>query len=674
MKYISSLFIVLCLSFCLSAQNTAPGLWLENLEELAEEGEDLAWDEDDLEELDFRLHTPLDLNSVTRHQLEQLPFLSEGQVENILAYIYIHGPMKSLYELQLVEGMDRRTIGLLQPFVRVDTVYGGRPKHFPALRNVWRYGKHEVLGRFDVPFYRRKGYTEGDYLGPALYHSLRYSFRYGDYLQAGVTGEKDAGEPWFALHDRKGYDHYSYYLLLRHLGRLEALAVGTYRLDYGQGLVLGNSFGLGKSFSLATSRYREGGIRKHGSTDEYNYFRGVAAQARLAKNVHASAFYSHRRMDGTVEDGHIVSIYKTGLHRTQAEAGKMHAFTLQMAGGNLTYENTLLPLRVGLTGIYYFFDRPYRPNLRTYAKYNLQGNRFYNLGLNYRYRLGSFGLTGEAALGKHGYALLNRLEYDLSTETRLMLVHRLYTHDYWALFAHAFAEGSAPQNENGWYLAAETQPWAHWRLFASLDFFSFPWWRYRISKPSQGWEGRFQATWMPGETFSMYANYRYKRRDRDVTGTGGEVILPTHHHKARCRADWHPAAAWRLCTTVDYNHFHSQGLRGSQGWQCTQLCSYTLPWFPFAVSVQGTYFHTDDYDARVFAYEPGLLYTFYTPSFSGHGFRLSVRLRYDLGEALMLMAKLGQTLYCDREEISSGRDLIAANKKMDLQVQLRMKF
>ena len=255
-----------------------------------------------------------------------------------------------------------------------------------------------------------------------------------------------------------------------------------------------------------------------------------------------------------------------------------------------------------------------------------------------------------------------------------MLVHRLYTHDYWALFAHAFAEGSAPQNENGWYLAAETSPWAQWRLFASLDFFSFPWWKYRISKPSRGWEGRFQATWSPDETFSMYANYRYKRKDRDVTGTSGAIILPTHHHKARCRADWRPDDSWRLCTTLDYNHFHSSGLQGSQGWQCTQLCAYTLPWLPLGCAVQGTYFHTDDYDARVYAYEPGLLYTFYTPSFSGQGFRLSARLRYDLGEALMLMAKLGQTLYCDREEISSGRDLIVANKKMDLQVQLRMKF
>lgn len=57
-------------------------------------------------------------------------------------------------------------------------------------------------------------------------------------------------------------------------------------------------------------------------------------------------------MDGVVKDGEIASIYKTGLHRTEKEADKMNAFTLQLTGGNLTYEKN--KLKVGITGIYYF--------------------------------------------------------------------------------------------------------------------------------------------------------------------------------------------------------------------------------------------------------------------------------------------------------------------------------
>lgn len=96
--------------------------------------------------------------------------------------------------------------------------------------------------------------------------------------------------------------------------------------------------------------------------------------------------------------------------------------------------------------------------------------------------------------------------------------------------------------------------------------------------------------------------------------------------------------------------------------------------FPLAVSVQGTYFHTDDYDSRIYASEKGLLYTFYTPSFYGRGFRYSAHVRYDLNKTFMFLVKFGQTVYQDRATIGSGNDLIEGNKKTDLQMQLRIKF
>ena len=654
-------------------QKEQPLLLLEeNLEQLSIGNEEEYGWEDELEELSRHLQEPVNLNAATKRQLEQFPFLTDIQIENLLAYVYIHGQMQTIYELQLVEEMDKRTIDLLLPFVCVQALKAGRG--YPALKSILKYGKHETLARLDVPFYIRKGY-EKNYLGPSLYHSLRYNFHYGDYFQIGVTGEKDAGEPFFALHNGKGYDCYSFYFLIKNLGRLKALALGNYRLSFGQGLVLSTDFRLGKTFSMSTTEYRTGGIRKHSSTDEYNYFRGVAATVGVLPYLDISAFYSHRSMDGVVEDGEITSIYKTGLHRTQKEADKMNAFALQVIGGNMTYEKN--SLKVGVTGIYYFFDRPYKPRLNKYAKYNLHGSDFYNVGMDYRYRLGRFVWVGEAATGSKGYALLNRLKYNLSSDYHLLLVHRYYSYDYWTLFGRSFGESSMPQNENGWYLAAEATPFAHWKFFASLDMFSFPWWKYRISKPSKGVDAMFQVTYTPRKSLSMYFNYRYKQKERDVTGTSGAVIEPIYHHKLRYRLTYMPGR-YIFRTTIDYNHFRQQDGEGyrfdrRQGYQCTQFCSYTFP-FPLSVSVQGTWFHTDDYDSRVYASERGLLYTFYTPSFYGKGFRYSAHLRYDLSKNFMFLAKFGQTVYQDRETIGSGNDEIPGNRKADLQMQLRIKF
>lgn len=325
----------------LEAQNTSVSLWEENIEQLSMDEEEKNW-EDELEELSNRLQEPVNINVTTKRELEQFPFLSDIQIENILAYVYIHGQMQTIYELQLVEEMDKHTIDLLLPFICVHPV----PEKigFPRLKSLLKYGKQEVLTRLDVPFYTRKGYQK-NYLGPAMYHSLRYGYRYGDYFQMGITAEKDAGEPCFALHNEKGYDYYSIYFLLRNLGKLKTLALGNYRLSFGQGLVVSTDFRLGKTYSLSTVDNRSGGIRKHSSTDEYNYFRGVAATVEVIPALQLSGFYSHRSMDGVIEGNEITSIYKTGLHRTEKEADKVNAFTLQLMGGNITYEKNNLKSR-----------------------------------------------------------------------------------------------------------------------------------------------------------------------------------------------------------------------------------------------------------------------------------------------------------------------------------------
>lgn len=664
--------LLVCFLFCstsyLSAQTDVSSLWLENLEELSADLDEQDWEEE-LEELSHRIQEPLNLNTVTRQELEQFPFLTPLQMENIQAYLYIHGQMQTIYELQLVEEMDRRTIDLLLPFVCVKPLKE-EGKKFPKWKNILKYGKHEVTTRLDIPFYTREGYKK-NFLGTKEYHSLRYRFHYGDYLQVGVTGEKDAGEPFFALHDSKGYDFYSYYLQIRNLGRLENLVLGNYRLSFGQGLVLGNGFHLGKSYSLATSDYRATGIRKYASTDEFNFFRGVAATVRLFPSLDVSAFYSYRTMDGTIKEGEITSIYKTGLHRTEKEAEKLNTFAMQMAGGHITFDTNRLKL--GATGIWYCFDRPYEPSLQKYAKYNLHGNHFYNVSLDYLLRLGRLRLTGEAAKGKEGYAVLNQLSYSFSPDFRVLILHRYYAHDFWAFYARSFGEGTTPQNENGWYVAAEAAPFARWRFFVSADMFSFPWWKYRISKPSQGVDIMAQAAFNPRQHLSMFLNYRYKWKERDVTGTSGAVIRPIGHHRLRYRLTFSPAN-WLFRTTLDYNRFLQQEAVPREGYQVVQSCAYTFPGFPCSLSLQGSYFHTDDYDTRVYAYEKGLLNTFYTPSFYGRGFRYSAHVRLDFGEHFMLVAKLGQTIYQNRETISSGNDLINGNKKTDLQIQARVKF
>ena len=631
----------------------------------------LNW-ENELEELSNRLQEPVNLNSATREQLEQFPFLSDIQIEHLLAYIYIHGQMETIYELQLVEELDRQTIQYLLPFVCKKAINNEPAFRWKTmLKDAGRYGKNEVLTRLDIPFYKRKGY-EHTYLGPSVYNSVKYTFRYRDQLYAGGVAEKDAGEPFAALHNRYGYDYYSFYLLLQNCGRLKSLAVGNYRLSFGQGLVMSTDYLMGKTIYASSFNNRSAGIKRHSSTDEYNYFRGVATTVALTKRLSVSAFYSHRNMDGVVTDGEITSVYKTGLHRSRKEADKKNLLTSQLTGGNVSYQQN--HIRLGITGVYYVFNRPYEPELTGYSKYNIHGNHFYNLGIDYAYRWRRFSFQGETAIGKQGWASLNRLQYSPVQDIQFMLIHRFYSYDYWAMYAHSFGEGSTVQNEQGYYVGLETTPFSHWRFFVSFDLFSFPWKKYRINKPSRGTDGLIQATFTPRTNLSMYLKYRYKQKERDLTGSKGTLTLPIFHHQLRYRLNYSLNDVFSSRTTLDYNHFHSQDRAATKGYQVTQMISSQLPWTRLFADVQGSYFCTDDYDSRVYVSEKGLLYTFYTPSFQGRGFRCAVRLRYELNKHWLFITKFGETIYLNRNEIGSGNDLIYGNKKADIQMQLRIKF
>ena len=670
---INSLFII---PAC-SAQNPSENLMEEVLEDLSVNNDinnsvnSLNW-ENELEELSNRLQEPVNLNSATREQLEQFPFLSDIQIEHLLAYIYIHGQMETIYELQLVEELDRQTIQYLLPFVCIKAINNESSFRWKTmLKDAGRYGKNEVLTRLDIPFYKRKGY-EHTYLGPSVYNSVKYTFRYRDQLYAGGVAEKDAGEPFAALHNRYGYDYYSFYLLLQNCGRLKSLAVGNYRLSFGQGLVMSTDYLMGKTIYASSFNNRSTGIKRHSSTDEYNYFRGVATTVALTKRLSVSAFYSHRNMDGVVTDGEITSVYKTGLHRSRKEADKKNLLTSQLTGGNVSYQQN--HIRLGITGVYYVFNRPYEPELTGYSKYNIHGNHFYNLGIDYAYRWRRFSFQGETAIGKQGWASLNRLQYSPVQDIQFILIHRFYSYDYWAMYAHSFGEGSTVQNEQGYYVGLETTPFSHWRFFVSFDLFSFPWKKYRINKPSRGTDGLIQATFTPRTNLSMYLKYRYKQKERDLTGSKGTLTLPIFHHQLRYRLNYSLNDVFSSRTTLDYNHFHSQDRAATKGYQVTQMISSQLPWTRLFADVQGSYFCTDDYDSRVYVSEKGLLYTFYTPSFQGRGFRCAVRLRYELNKHWLFITKFGETIYLNRNEIGSGNDLIYGNKKADIQMQLRIKF
>ena len=233
----------------MNAQNIEQRPWQPYLEQLSEmeDYESVAWENYEAVLEEYAEH-PLNINTATREELEQFPFLSAGQVEDIQAYVYQYGEMKSLGELAMIESINWYQRQLLSCFVYAGEV----PKpSFPSLCHIMKYGKHEAVADVKIPFYQRKGDVEG-YMGYPLKHWLRYQFRRSDYVKWGFLASQDAGEPFFAGKNKWGYDFYSFYLQVKKWGRWKNITLGRYRLSEGMGLILNNDFGFGKLSALSS--------------------------------------------------------------------------------------------------------------------------------------------------------------------------------------------------------------------------------------------------------------------------------------------------------------------------------------------------------------------------------------------------------------------------------------
>jgi len=648
--------------------------WQEVYEELTDLGSDDGEDTDALEDsyelLEQLAGHPIDLNKASREDLEQLPFLTAQQVMELQEYLYRYGPMRSLGELRMVRSLDYHQLRLLPYFVFVTG------EEEDSLATHYRPPiKQTLSATLRVPFYQRAGDRNG-YLGYPYRHTLRYELKRGDRLRIGLTAAQDAGEPFFASGNSWGYDTYNYYLQVRQWGRLDNLVVGKYRVSAGMGLVLGQTFQLGKLATLQSQGRQPTTLRPHSSRSVADYLQGAAATISLLRGsrrmadvpqLHLTAFMSYRPVDATLnDDGAAQTIVASGYHRTPTEMNKKGNTHLTTAGTHVAYRQGAF--RLGATAVYTHSDRRLEPLSSLFRRHYARGADFFNASLDYAYTHHRMAFSGETALDGHGHiATMNTASLRATDRLSLMLLQRFYSYRYATLHGHAFGRGGQRvQNESGLYLGFTWQPLASWQLQGYADYAHYPWARYLVSQTSDDVDLLLQASWHNRHwTLTARHHTRLGQRDNDDK----TALTHNNDHRERLSATWQ-GGPWTLKTQLDLSRHEYKQNDG--GWLVSQQAVYSRP--AFTVSAMAAYFDTDSYQSRIYVYERQLQHEFYFPTYYGQGMRLGLMARTDILPQLRVALRLGYTNYFDRSTIGTGLQQIARSHTSDLDVQLRWKF
>ncbi|HSZ26339.1 MAG TPA: hypothetical protein VK766_11485 [Cytophagaceae bacterium] len=627
--------------------------------------------------------TPLDLNKADREDLEALYLLKPSEINAFLEYTIKNGPLVSIFELQAIQGWEINTIRDLLPFVVVENNVHGKK----IVERILHSPNHFILFRTDFIPQVRKGYKptkSGNkvYQGSPFHYLMRYRNSVNKDFSFGLTMEKDAGEPIKWQPKRKEYlmDYLSMHAFMFNQGKWKAIGIGDYKLQFGQGLVLGGGFYIGKSAeTILAIKKNNKGIVPYTSVMETDFLRGICFTYSILKNTEITGFYSNNRRDANIQfdslkmRSFVRSFNTSGMHRTQSEINSKRNVTEQTSGGNVSFYSTNKKMHSGISYVHTSFSKPIQETNRIYNHFDIEGQLNSVASIDYSLVLQNFTTFGEAALSsRKGKALLLGGMASLSAKIDFSFLYRNYNIYFNSLYCNAFSEGSGTTNENGSYWGIRIKPTSKWTMSAYYDHFIFPWLKYQKDSPTEGFGYLGRCQYQPSKKVLLYFQFRNEESGKNQSNNTSPIdfTVPSHKNNYLLNMDYNMDNV-SLRSRVQWSSYR-QTTNTTHGFIVTQDLNFDF--HRFRINTRYALFDTDDYDNRQYSYEKDVLYSVAFPAYYGKGSRTYLIFQFKLGKKTDLWFRYATTQYYNKKTIGSGSDEISGSRVSELKFQVLVRL
>lgn len=636
---------------------------------------------------------PINLNKTTPEELGSLYILTPSQIQHFFDHQRRHGPLISMYELQSIPDFDLETIYKILPFVELED-NGNRT--VPFLKRVGQTKDAYLIMRQNRVWQTRKGYTPSDtlsngslssrYLGDPNNIYLRFRMQKGKDFSFGFTLDKDPGEQflWQPETQRYGFNFFSYHFSIYNRGNLKSLSIGDFQWQFGQGLVYGAGFSVGKGAeTITTTRRSTVGLRPYTAAMEYGFFRGVSASYQFGP-VLASVFASNAPRDGNIQvtdqdensQPFISSLPTSGLHRTPTELAYRRQAKESNLGANIHWIDKSKRVQIGLNTLWSQFSQPIQKRPQLYNQFEFAGKENHVHSAYFSINLQNHLIFGETAVSQSGgKAAVIGMMSSLHRSLSLSVLWRNFERNFHSFYGNSFSEGSRPINESGVYTGIHFKPNSKFSWSLYYDYFKFPWLKYRVYSPSQGHEWLTRLQYTPSKKILLFIQIREESKGRNIS------LLPSYQSTYQLaqgskfnyvfNLDYGIDKIWSIKTRVMGSRFLFDG-RTSRGFAISQDINADLD--RWRISSRIVLFDTQDYDNRQFIYERNVLWAFSIPALQGQGMRYYLLAQYKISPKFVIWARWGSTVFTDRETIGSGLQEIPGNTITETTFQLQYLF
>lgn len=636
---------------------------------------------DYLEDLESR---PLDLNTVTQEELEEIPYISATLAREIIEYRKENFPLKSKRELLNVGGITEQLYETIKIylFVKKSDINASENEEEKILRED-KVSKPRLIKGFEFRYRSRiqqdlqtkEGYLSGDYPGSRakIYNQLNFTFSKDKYLLKGnLTLEKDAGESSIA-------DFLSGYIELKNYKFIRSAVAGDYSLTFGQGLGMWSGLGFSKgSISVDPVKKRSGNISGYSSVNESQFFRGIAVDF-FYKQLDFFLFYSNNYFDASIDTvlDEISSFYFDGYHRTISERNRKNSAREQLLGGRVYYSKE--NIRFGLTYWTSKFSKQIGAD-STRQLYNFSGDRAGILSADYDFIYRNINLYGEFARSQSGsIAGIGALRFSIGKAASLVFLYRNYPEDFSPVHSFGFGEKNGnTQNESGFYSGVMFTPMRGLEINAYFDQFKFPYRSYSDPTAVSGNDFLTSINWSANKSLSI--NFRFKNENKEDSRTvkdeyGRDVKKTDDRNQTNLRITLEYGASknFRIKSRYDYVlvKYSLFGGNNKGGLFYTDLRFFPLT--GLAVSTRFIFFDTESYDSRIYEYEDDIRGVMSNTGLYGRGRRWYVLIKYKIRSFAELYGKYSETYIDGAKSIGTGNDLIQGdiNNKINLGIEIK---
>ncbi len=628
-----------------------------------------------LNELEKLHDSPLNINSATKKQLEQIFFLTSYQIENLIEYRNGVGQIYSIYELIAVESFNPSLIEDISCFLiagEVDSPIKNTVKNEINIRSQYLIEKSDG---FSEKKDSTKVYTG---IRPKLY--LQYNFDKNETLHFGITAENDSGEDFFKGSNKYGFDFYSGYLGWKSKKFIQQVIIGDYIARFGQGIILWTGFGKRKSAESTNIRFSGQGIKGYSSSNENTFLRGSAISL-VKGNLNLIVFYSNKNSDANITEKDSTgkpleasSLQTSGYHRTKNEIEDERSLNVETIGASIRLDGN--NFSSGINCVYQKFNIPLIPAARIYNKFKFTGKENFNISSDFSYVTRKSNIFTEAAISKSGgIAFLVGLESNPVSEFAYSMLYRNYSSTFHSIGGNSISESNII-NEEGFLMSFAWNPFPYTKISGYLDCYKTKWPEFNGVSPANATDISVNSEYSVSSRFKLSLRFREATSNKAVLLDSFSIKKDINiiNNNLRLKIEWQPADFMSLNLRGELSSYNNES-SVSSGWLCMADVSTSILENKLSLSIRASIFKTDDYNSRIYAFESDFPNNNYIPSFSDSGSRMYLNIKYKVMKNATLYLKVARThLFDDEKTISSGLNKINENHKTDVKIQIKFRL